>query len=797
MSTRRGGGRYEVIRRLSAGAHGVAEHAYDTHLLRSVVLKTLKASGDAAKARLLREARLASAIDHPNVCAIYEASEEGDRAFLVMQYVPGRPLSELVDGGPLSIPLALSVGLQIAEGLAAAHALGIVHRDLKPSNVMVSEGGMVKILDFGLAVRRGDDASSGDASVTSTPSGPAGTVGYMAPEQFVGRPSSERSDVFALGVILYKMLTGRHPFDTSGDPSLIARSIQFATPTPADTVRPDLPEELGAIVMRALAKSPQERQDSAASVRDALKTVMRGLSLDGSAITVAPSAPSPASGAKAGRLVRALVELVHRAEPEAPALSLAVLPFRDVREGAAAPGPDFGFAIADAIAGRLSRLGGISVRPSGSLLAMTSLPSDPVEAGKSLGVTHLLSGSLTRGADQLALSWQLLDIAAGTVTAGDTLASERLDVAALQTSVTEEVFASLRGSGDLAPEPATEPTRALSPELSQKYIRARAKLSSFMLRTRRRAELDDARQLLEEVTAAAPRYAPARSGLGVAHLQYARNGFGDSRSLDAARDAFEEALAIDPRGLEAKVFRVFTFLSLGEKSSAQHAVHHLLETAADSFDVRLVAATLLRLDGVYGEAQRQLDAALSLNPHDAHVVYNHRARILHYRGEIDAAVEEAEQGLALSPSHPLLRNTLGYLRLRQERYAEAAQILETVVSDEPNLRIAHPTLAMCRLALGDRKGAAACIGESVRAAADCDPETAYRVATYHAVAGDVDEASAWLRRAIYLGNENYPWFWDNPSWDAVRGHESIAAILEPLAARHRQNVALWRRMLGR
>jgi serine/threonine-protein kinase len=793
VSVQRGGGRYEVIRRLSAGAHGVAEHAYDTRLLRPVVVKTLKASGDEAKARLLREARLASAIDHPNVCSIYEASEEGDRAFLVMQYVAGRPLSELVEGGPLSVPLALSIGAQIADGLAAAHALGIVHRDLKPSNVMITEGGMVKILDFGLAVRRGSD-KGGDASVNGTPSGPAGTVGYMAPEQFVGRPSSERSDVFALGVILYKMVTGRHPFDQSGDPQLIARAIQFASPTAPEKMQPNLPEGLATVVMRALAKNPQERQDSAASVRDALKTVMRALSLDAGTIAPAP-VPRPSAGAKGGKLVRALVELVHRSEPDPPSLSLAVLPFRDVRSSEDATSPDFGFAIADAIAGRLSRLGGLSVRPSGSLLAMTSLPSDPVEAGKSLGVTHVLSGSLTRGSDQLALSWQLLDVTAGAVSAGDTLASEKLDFVALQTAVTDEVFATLRGSGELDPPPRAEPIRVLPPELAPKYLRARAKLSSFVLRTRRRADLDEARQLLEEVTEAVPRYAPARSGLGVAHLHYARNGFGDSRSLEAAKGAFEEALAIDPRGLEAKLFRVFTFLSLGEKASAQHAVHHLLETAPDSFDVHLVAATMLRLDGVYGEAQRQLDLALSLNPHDAHVVYNQRARILHYLGDVDAAVEEAEQGLSLSPAHPLLRTTLGYLRLRQERYDEASEVLEALVHDEPNLRIAHPTLAICRYLRGDEPGAAACIGESVRAAADCDPETAYRVATYHAVVGDVEEASAWLRRAIYLGNENHPWFAQNPAWDVIRTHESVASILEPLAARHRHNVALWRRMI--
>src|SRR6201996_6621926 len=205
---------YELVRRLGAGGSGIVYFANDTLLMRPVVLKVLKrgmVSAEQMRTTVLREARMASAIEHPNVCAIYEVGEEGEESFIVMQYVPGQSLDKLIARGPSSIQLVLSVGIQIADGLSAAHSLGIFHRDLKPANVMLTDGGLIKILDFGLARRLRPDQTefdpSGPASKRTVPlpgatyTARGGTIAYMAPEQFVTGQSSVQSDIFALGLI--------------------------------------------------------------------------------------------------------------------------------------------------------------------------------------------------------------------------------------------------------------------------------------------------------------------------------------------------------------------------------------------------------------------------------------------------------------------------------------------------------------------------------------------------------------------------------------------------------------------
>src|SRR5580704_6187077 len=228
---------YEILRRLGAGGSGVVYLANDALLQRPVVLKILRTgllSAQQLRTTVLREARLASAIEHPNVCAIYEVGESGNEGYIVMQYVPGQSLDRLIARGPASLQLVLSVGIQIADGLQAAHSLGIFHRDLKPANVMLTDGGLAKILDFGLARRlppeeAGFDPSKASRRKPGAPDAPAsgavgwkpgapiatytargGTIAYMAPEQFVTGQSSVQSDLWALGVILYELASGRH-----------------------------------------------------------------------------------------------------------------------------------------------------------------------------------------------------------------------------------------------------------------------------------------------------------------------------------------------------------------------------------------------------------------------------------------------------------------------------------------------------------------------------------------------------------------------------------------------------------
>ena len=260
---------YELVRKLGAGGSGVVYLSNDTQLQRPVVLKLLvrgALTAEQMRTTYLREARLASAIEHPNVCAIYDVGEVDDEAFIVMQYVPGKPLDRLIADGPANAELVISAGIQMADGLAAAHSLGIFHRDLKPANVILTEGGLIKILDFGLARRISVDEAEFDPAkplnrtpaLGATYTARGGTIAYMAPEQFVTGQSSVQSDIWALGVVLYELVTGRHPFHKADLPDFQSiRAIQFLDPPPLRDVAPQFRWSWRASFCAAWKSSPR------------------------------------------------------------------------------------------------------------------------------------------------------------------------------------------------------------------------------------------------------------------------------------------------------------------------------------------------------------------------------------------------------------------------------------------------------------------------------------------------------------------------------------------------------------
>ena len=780
-------------------------YARDTKLLRPVVLKMLrmpKGTGDAAPEKVLREARMASAIEHPNVCAIYEVGEVEGESYIVMQYVPGRTLAQLIAGGPLSLQLALSISIQISDGLAEAHRLGIFHRDLKPANIMITDGGLVKILDFGLARRKTADGIAPpltNGAKRKSYSTKGGTLAYMAPEQFVTGESSERTDNFSFGVILYEMVTASHPFDLphmNQQPWQVARAIQYSDPDSPRRKRPQMPPELEQVILKALAKNPAERYSSVAEMREALRTVIRTLQHNDAVVPVEVPA-LVGNGSEPDRKTGLFSMLAERfmggAEGEVPPNSLAVVPFTSLSHEDDAP--FYGVALADVIATRLARLPSLVVRPS-STLAASKLPSDPLEAGRKILVSHVLRGSFVRSGEGFTLNWQLLEVEAGAVRTGGTISVPNLDLIAIQNEISEQVFASLRGTGHLETVRAVERRTSSDGNLSEEYLEARAVLTSFLLRSRHRQDLDEALRRFTKILERDPEFAAAHSGLGITHLQYVRHGFGGATHLMAAQKSFERALEFDPSLVEAKIFRVYTFLARGEKESARHGVHHLLETAPNDYDVHMVAATILRLDGLYDMALHEASIALRLNPVAATLVYNDRARIYGYQGQIELARQEIQKGLTLDPSQRLLRTSLGYLDFRQGNYASAIAALEAVLHEDSSLRLVYPTLALCYLASGKRAEAAAMITEGTLAAADADGEMSYRLATYFALDGDATEALHWLRKSIYLGNENFPWFDSNPAWAKLHENEDLAKVMTRLKKTFRQNQQRWKQLIG-
>jgi eukaryotic-like serine/threonine-protein kinase len=818
---------YEIQRKLGVGGSGVVYLANDTLLQRPVVLKILRTgllSAEQLRSTVLREARLASAIEHPNVCGIYEVGENGDEGFIVMQYVPGQSLDKLIERGPASLQLVLSVGIQIADGLQAAHTLGIFHRDLKPQNVMLTDGGLVKILDFGLARRlHPEDANfdpskpglGKDASMAATYTARGGTIRYMAPEQFVTGQSSVQSDVWALGVILYELASGRHPFvRPDAEDFQVIRSIQFQEPVDLSDIVPGISVELKSVIAACLEKIPGARYASTAEVREALKTIMKALQIETGIIPGDAAANLPTIGAEAEKRNTGFLSMlaerfresaVDRAQPT----SLIVLPFTNL--GADEVAPLYGFALADAIAARLARISALVVRPSSTLMQLPIAQMDPLTVGQRLLVSFVLAGSFLRSEEGFDLNWQLLDVASQSVRSGGAIRVASLDLIAVQAEISNEVFATLHGlsAGDQMDAPRSGTQRAGSRDaardfarggslpgpVSEDYLQARALLSSFMVRTGSRGDLDRAHSLFTHVTETDPEFAAGWCGLGIAELQYVRHGFGGQIHVMHARRDFDEALKLDPVSTEANLYRIYMLLSRGEKESARHGIANLLAGAANDWNVHMVAGLALRGDGMYDEALLEFSRALKLNPANAPILYNHRARVYHYQNQIELAGDELEKGLALEPRHPLLRTSAGYQQMRLGNLNAAIEILEGVVRDDDSLRIAVPTLALCYVQAGQRERAAALLKDDTLAAAEADSEMAYRLATYFAVEGDSSEALHWLRRAIYLGNENYPWFQKNPAWNNLRTNADFERILEELKKGFRKNQRTWKRLL--
>ena len=290
---------YRILEKLGEGGMGVVYRAEDARLGRAVALKVLPqhlGGDDEAKRRFIQEAKAASTLDHPNICTIHEIDETKDgQIFMVMALCEGHTVRETLARGPLDIARAVDVAIGVARGLQRAHERGIVHRDIKPANIMVTNDGAVKIMDFGIA------KLAGEATITRTGSS-IGTVAYMSPEQASGAAVDHRTDIWSLGVLLYEMLTGQRPFSGEFDQAVIY-TIMHQEPKPPTALRRDVPAEIERVVMKATAKSPGARFQSAGEMRVALETCARSIA---------------AGAAEAGGTV------------QRPLPSIAVLPFKDM-----------------------------------------------------------------------------------------------------------------------------------------------------------------------------------------------------------------------------------------------------------------------------------------------------------------------------------------------------------------------------------------------------------------------------------------------------------------------------------
>lgn len=807
-------GNYRILEKIGAGGQGTVYKATDAKLGRTVVVKVLPPELTVKEANLKRferEARLASALDHPNICTIFDLNDIEGVHFIAMQFVEGKNVRELVNGRPLDLRSALSITIQVADALAAAHERGIIHRDIKAGNVMVTPSGQVKILDFGLAkLLDAEGIGLGGIHHTDlTEVGiPYGTATYAAPEQSRGERVDARADIFSTGVLLYEMLTGTWPFQgkTSVD---VRHAVLHQEPQPLDEVRPgEVPPQLQLILDRTLAKDPKERYQKVGELRDDLRAVLREVEAGAPqsfSEPITPVAPRHLSGT--GRMGRALRWLrgvtgertapqrestSERPVHDTPVTSLgdrerksvAILPFRNVSND---PQSSFyEFSLADAVITELARVRSLVVRPSSEIVKYQGVQVDPRQAGREMSVAAVLSAGFLRAGDRIRVTAQLVDVDSGDLLWSDRIDADATDIINVQDTITQEICDGLRLELTSDEKDRLEQARTANAEAYEEYLRGRDCLGRYVYHTVARKDVDEAIEHFERAAYLDPSFALAHSALGAAYASRVMKGFGEPDDHALAREAFDKALALDPYLIEARMHMIFIYLSSGQKAQARAAADQLKREAPNDASVHFVRGVVARLDGDYDKALRSLDRMARLNPAERVVVSYNRARLFTYLGRYEEALAELDAGAAIEPDHPLIRTFRARALYYRGEPVKAAEILEQVLEQHPQLDGIRPIYATFLSALGWHEDARAQITDEVLKTADTDHDVAYWLASAYALEDERDKALKWLRRAIELGNENRPWFESDKNWDSLRGdpeyQQIIGGIVTPRSA---------------
>jgi serine/threonine protein kinase/Tfp pilus assembly protein PilF len=732
-------GRYRVAARLGTGGMGVVYRAHDEKLQRDVAIKLLhRQPDDAGRARILHEARASSALNHPGICTVYEVEDQGEQSFIVMELVEGRPLSDLIPQDGLPFESVRGYGIQVADALAHAHARGVVHRDIKPSNLLVTTQGRLKILDFGLGAHVGPQF--GDRTTQSRDSASAatlaGTLAYMAPEQLRGERPAARSDVWALGVVLYELATGVRPY--TGDTQFtLSASILGDAPRPL----PDrVPTGLKTIVSRCLAKDPAQRYQDAGQVHAALEAL--------------EIARRPATTTRSTR----------RTSSHPRVRSLAVLPLENL-----SPGPDddfFADGMTDALITTLAQIRALRVISRTSVMRYKGTRQPLPEIAQALNVDAIVEGTVLRSHGRVRIAAQLIHAASDRHLWAKQYESDLRDVLTLQSDVARAIADEIQVQ--LSPQERTRlvGSRPVDPVAYETFLKGR----HFWYR-RSPDALTRAVELLQEAIKLDPSYALAYAGLADAHVSQGWDLFGlaaPSESFPKARQAAQKALAIDPNCAEAQAALACVAAQFDwDWSTAEPGFRRAIELKPQYGPVHIWYSHFLRAMGRTDASLAESRRALECDPLGL-VLNMHMGWHLVYSREYENAVNQCLKTLELDPTFILARVFLGQAYEQMGDHSSAIGEFERAVE----LSQRHPPY-LADLGHGyakaGRRADALKVLDELQNAASRRYVSARSIAEVHIGLNNLDEAFRWLQTALEQRTGWLIHIRENPRYDCLRG----------------------------
>jgi serine/threonine-protein kinase len=739
-------GPYRVVAPLGAGGMGVVYRARDERLERDVALKVLPPgflSDENARERFRREARALSQLNHPNICTVYDVGEHDGQIYIAMECIGGQPLSALVRGGALPATTAIRYALQIADAMDHAHERGILHRDLKSSNIIVTPEGRAKVLDFGLAKRMGESShkeTAPGADATLTKAGALiGTIAYMAPELLEGAPADVRSDIWALGVILYEMAAGALPFRGS-TPFAAAPAILRETPAPLPA---GVPPPLQAVIQRCLAKEPSQRYQRVCEVRAALETLQSGSS---------PVLPPPARKHAVSIAAIAAVAVIGLAL-SFPRVrdrlaggaarnrldSVAVLPFENLSHDASQD--YFTDGMTEEMITDLSRVRALRVISRPSVMAYKATHKAPAAIAKELHVGALVVGSVLRSGDRVRISVQLIRADDEQNLWAESYERDLRDVLALQGEVARNIASQVRISLSPGEQASLAGARQVDPEVYQLYLRGR-----FYLDQHTKNSIYAAIQYLQQALQKDPNYAPADAQISFAYSSLSSWYAAPKDVMPKAKAAAQRALELDDSLADAHTALAFELENYEwDWTGAERELKRAIELSPSSSDAHYLYGEYLINLRRQEEGIAEIEQAHQLDPLSLRVASDLTWALVWAR-QYGRAIESGKQLIERDPGFPwgYVWSGMAYSQLR--RFPEAIAALKKAAELEPSPAMDH-FLADVQAAAGNKL-------EAQRLAAKLEEESkrgyvcAYEIAEVYTQLGQKDKAFQWMQRGV-------------------------------------------------